>query len=151
MLRTLVFVLATALATASHAADKLVVKESTRSVKETADALAQALESKGIKLVARVDHAAGAKSAGLEMASSEVLMFGNPKLGTPLMQANPEIGADLPMKVLIWQDAGGKVKIGYTAPDTLKARYGIAGKDEVFAAMGKALDGLTATAAGSGR
>lgn len=150
MLRTLVLVMATALATASHAADKLVVKESTRSVKETADALAQALQSKGIKLVARVDHAAGAKSAGLEMAPSEVLMFGNPKLGTPLMQANPEIGADLPMKVLIWQDAGGKVKIGYTAPDALKARYGIAGKDEVFAAMGKALDGLTAAAAGSG-
>lgn len=149
MLRPTIAALAIAAAMPAAAGEALVVKESTRSVKDTIDALAKALEEKGIKVVARVDHAAGAKAAGLEMAPAEVIMFGNPKLGTPLMQANPEIGVDLPMKVLAWQDAGGKVRVGYTAPDALKARYAIAGKDEVIAAMAKALDGLTSAATGA--
>lgn len=143
MLRSAIVALAIVAATPSHAGETLVVKESTHSVKDTLDALTKAIEAKGLKVFARVDHAAGAKAAGMEMAPAEVLMFGNPKLGTPLMQAKPEIGIDLPLKVLAWQDSGGKVRIGYTAPDTLKVRYGVAGKDEVFATMTKALDGLT--------
>jgi uncharacterized protein (DUF302 family) len=151
MLRPALVAIALLAAVPAEAGEALVVKESTLSVKETIDALAKALEAKGIKVVARVDHAAGAKAAGMEMAPAEVIMFGNPKLGTPLMQANPQIGADLPMKVLAWQDAGGKVHVGYTSPDALKARYGIAGKDEVFATMAKALDGLTGEAVKGGK
>lgn len=148
MLRSALVAFAIAAAMPAAAGEALVVKESALSVKDTLDALAKAIEAKGLKVFARVDHAAGAKAAGLDMAPAEVLMFGNPKLGTPLMQAKPEIGLDLPLKVLAWQDASGKVRIGYTAPDALKARYGIAGKDEVFATMAKALDGLTAAATG---
>ncbi|MCB1522364.1 MAG: DUF302 domain-containing protein [Hyphomicrobiaceae bacterium] len=131
------------------AAGELVVKESQRSVKETIEALAAALEKKGIKIVARVDHAAGARAAGLELAPSELLIFGNPKLGTPLMQSNATIGLDLPMKVLAWQTADGKVMIGYTAPDALAGRHAITDRAEVLATMTKALDGLTNAAAGA--
>jgi len=84
----------------------------------------------------------------LELPPTEILIFGNPKLGTPLMQANPEIAVDLPMKVLAWQDKAGKVWVAYTAPDALKARYGIADRDEVFKAMAAALQALTKAASG---
>jgi uncharacterized protein (DUF302 family) len=125
----------------------LTVRESKLPVKETIDKLTAVLEAKGIKPVARVDHAAGAKATGLEMRPTEVLMFGNPKAGTPLMLANPEIAVDLPMKVIAWQAADGRVMIGYTAPETLKARYGIKDKDAVFKAMAELLDAVTTAAA----
>lgn len=126
----------------------LVKLESKSSVKETTDRLAAAVEQRGIRIVARVDHAAGAKAAGLELAPSELLMFGNPKLGTPLMQANPEIGIDLPIKVLTWQDKDGKVWIGYAAPDEIVSRHGVSGRDEIVKAMRGALDGLVKAASG---
>lgn len=127
----------------------LLVKPSTRSVKESIDALATAVEAAGAKVVARVDHAAGAKAIGAEMKPAEVLMFGNPKLGTPLMQANPRAGLDLPMKVLAYEDAKGKVWIVTTRAAALKSRYGIKGKDDVITAMTGALDKLTGAAAGA--
>lgn len=125
-----------------------LVKQSTRGVKETIDALAQAVEAAGAKIVARVDHAAGAKAVGAEMKPAEVLIFGNPKLGTPLMQANPRVGLELPMKVLAYEDKAGKVWIVTTRPSALKARFGIRGRDDVIAAMSGAIDKLTAAAAG---
>jgi uncharacterized protein (DUF302 family) len=136
------------LCTGPAVAENLVTIESKLSVKDSLDRLASTLEQRGIKVAARVDHAAGAKAAGMELAPTEVIMFGNPKLGTPLMQANPAIGIDLPMKVLAWQDKSGKVWIGYTAPETLKARYGISGQDETFKAMTGAIDGLAKAATG---
>lgn len=129
----------------------LIVRESKLGVKESIDALAAALDAKGIKVVARVDHAAGAKAAGLDLPPTEMLMFGNPKIGTPLMQANPEIGIDLPMKVLAWQAGNGKVYVGYTAPDKLKARHGIKDRDEVFKTMADALLRFTEAASGAGK
>jgi uncharacterized protein (DUF302 family) len=139
---------AVAAAPLAAGAESLVVRESKLGVKETLDALAKALDAKGIKVVARVDHAAGAKAAGMELRPTEVIMFGNPKLGTPLIAANPAIGIDLPMKVLAWQAADGKVMIGYAATKDLAARHGVTGKDEVLAAMAGALEGLTKAAAG---
>ncbi len=129
-------------------AENLVTTESKHGVKETLDRLTATLDKRGIKPVARVDHAAGAKVVGMELPPTEVLIFGNPKLGTPLMQSNPEIGIDLPMKVLAWQDKAGKVWIAYTAPDALRARHGIKDRDEVFEAMATALQGLTKAASG---
>lgn len=134
--------------TQSALAEKLVTIESQHSVKDTVDRLAAALDQRGIKPVARVDHAAGAKTVGMELPPTEILIFGNPKLGTPLMQANPEIAIDLPLKVLAWQDKAGKVWVAYTAPDALKARYGISGHDKVFEAMASALQTLTKAASG---
>ncbi|MFZ0458340.1 MAG: DUF302 domain-containing protein [Rhodoplanes sp.] len=132
----------------SALAEKLVTIESKHSVKESLDRLTAALDQRGIKPVARVDHAAGAKTVGMELPPTEILIFGNPKLGTPLMQANPEVGIDLPMKVLAWQDKAGKVWVAYTAPDALKARYDIADRDEVFKAMAAALQALAKAASG---
>ena len=103
-------------------------------------------EGKGNITVARVDHAAAAKAAGLELKPTEVLLFGNPKLGTPLMQANRHVAIDLPMKVLVWEDDAGKVWIGYTTPETLKARYRIDGKDDVLKTMAGALEAFSSAA-----
>ncbi len=149
MLRVLAVVAALVVPATASAQSTLTTRESKFPVKETADRLAKALEEKGIKVAARVDHAAGAKANGLDMPATEVVMFGNPKLGTPLMLANPEIAIDLPMKMVIWQDKAGKVWIGYAAPDSLKAKYAIKDKDEAFKAMGGALDAFSKAAAGA--
>lgn len=132
----------------AHADDLLVTKKSNASVSETLDRLTKALESKGIKIFARVDHAAGAKGVDLELPPTELLIFGNPKLGTPLMQSNRAIAIDLPMKALAWQDKDGTVYLSYTAPDALKDRHDIDDRDEVFGKMTKALGALTDKAAG---
>ena len=129
----------------------LVVRESRLSVKESIDSLAKAVEAKGIQIVARIDHAAGARAQGLVMRPTEVLLFGNPKLGTPLMLANPEIAIDLPMKIVAWQAADGKVYIGYTAPEKLKARHGIKGTDDVFKSMAAALLDFSEAASGAAK
>ena len=133
----------------AQAGGEFKVIESKYSVKETLDRLTKILKSKGIKVMARVNHAAGAKGAGLELSDTELLIFGNPKLGTPLMQTNRTIGLDLPMKALAWKDKAGKVHLAYTAPNALKARHSISGRDAIFAKMTKALGGLTAAAAGA--
>lgn len=148
--RTFIAILAAAasiVATLPAKAQTLVSQVSAHDVKTTIDRLAKALEERGIKVAARVDHAAGAKAAGMSLPPTEVIIFGNPKLGTPLMQANPAIGIDLPMKVMAWQAADGKTMIGYTAPADLKAKYGVTGQDAVFDAMTQALAGLTKAAA----
>lgn len=129
------------------ARDTLTVKQSAKSVKETADAFVKAVEEKGAKVFSRIDHGGNAKAAGIDMSPSELIIFGNPKLGGDLMKVNPEIGLDLPMKVLIWQDTDGKVNISYTDPALLAARHGLTGKDETLQKMSKALDGLTSAAA----
>ena len=148
MLRLLAVLLAMALPTLAHAEGTLKAFPSTFTVEETADRLSKAIEAKGIKVAARFDHAAGAKAAGLELPPTVVIMFGNPKLGTPLMQADPRIGLDLPMKVLVWQDKAGKVWLGYTPPSTLQARYGITGDGPVegLKTMAGALEGFAKAA-----
>jgi len=135
--------LALALPLSAFAADELTTQLSKYSVKETVDRLTAALKDKGITPVARVDHAAAAKAAGLELKPTEVLMFGNPKLGTPLMQTNRHVAIDLPMKVLVWEDDAGKVWIGYTPPSTLKARHKIEGRDDILKALAGALDAFS--------
>ena len=145
LLTTLLTVLALSLP--AQAADELTVKASKYSVKETVDRLTAALKDKGITPVARVDHAAAAKGVGLELKPTEVLLFGNPKLGTPLMQANRHVAIDLPMKVLVWEDDGGKVWIGYTPSETLKTRYKIEGRDDMLKTMAGALDAFASAAA----
>ena len=135
------------LAPPAHASEDLAVKASKHPVKETVDRLVKALEEKGIKPAARIDHAAAAKANGLEMRPTEVVLFGNPKLGTPLMQSNPHAAIDLPMRVLAWQDAAGKVWVGYVKPETIKARYKLTGNDEQLKAMAGALEAFTKAAA----
>ncbi len=144
-----VIFLALTLAVPAQANDDLNVIESKHSVKETLDRLSAILTKKGIRVMARVNHAAGAKAAGLKLAPTEVLIFGNPKLGTPLMQSNRMIAIDLPMKVLAWQETDGKVKVAYLKPAALAKRHGISDKDAIFKKMTQALGALTGKASGA--
>ena len=128
------------------AENKMITKKSSHSVAVTMDRLEAALKEKQIGVVARVDHAAAAKKADLSLKPTQVLIFGNPKLGTPLMQSNPKSGLDLPLKVLAWEDAAGVVWVGYTAPADLVARYQIGDRAEVVQKMTGVLDALTTQA-----
>lgn len=139
-------VAASLLMTVTVLAQPLTTAESRFPVKETSDRLVSELEQRGIKVAARIDHAAGAKSVGLDMPPTEVIMFGNPKLGTPLMLAQPSVAIELPMKMLVWQDKSGKVMIGYLPPSVLKDRYQISGHDETLKTMQGALAGLAKAA-----
>jgi len=103
----------------------LVTKPSKYSVAETLERMENVLAGKGIKLFARIDHSGEAEKAGLRMLPAEVLIFGNPKAGTPLMVAEPTAAIDLPLKVLVWQDQEGRVWLSYNSPDYLKQRFGL--------------------------
>jgi uncharacterized protein (DUF302 family) len=104
----------------------IVSLAASRSVDEIVARVAASLREKGIKLFALVDHSGEAKSAGIEMRPTKLLIFGNPKAGTPLMLAAPTIAIDLPLKLLVWEDADGKVWISYNAPAYLQQRHSLA-------------------------
>jgi uncharacterized protein (DUF302 family) len=93
--------------------------------RETADRLTSAVEAKGMTGFARIDHAAGAKQAGLELAPIELFIFGNAKGETPLMQANLVVGIDLPPKALVWRDSSGTVWLTYNDPPWIAGRHGL--------------------------
>jgi uncharacterized protein (DUF302 family) len=130
-----------------HAVDGMIRVESASAAGETMDRLEAAVREKGMKVFARIDHAAGAASIGMTLRPTTLLIFGNPKGGTPFMQCAQTVGLDLPLKVLVWQDEAGKVWLGYNDPAYLAARHG-AGDCPVVANMTKALAGFAATAAG---
>jgi len=113
--------------------------------KETADRLAAAITAKGLTLFARVDHAAGAEAVGMELRPTEVLLFGNAKGGTPLMQAQQTAGIDLPLKALIWQNKAGQTFLTYNDPSWIAERHGIAAP-AVVAALTNALVALAKAA-----
>lgn len=135
--------LGTATAATAKDAGLVVTKKSAHSVTETLDRLQAILEKRGITVFARVDHGAGAKKVGVELPETQLLIFGNPKLGSPLMASNRAVGLDLPMKALAWADADGTVFLSYTAPQALKARHNVTDRDKIFAMMTGALDKLT--------
>jgi uncharacterized protein (DUF302 family) len=112
-------------------------------VSQTLDKLAGILKDKGITVFARVDHAEGAAGVGLDLPATQLLIFGNPKLGTPLMQAGRTAAIDLPMKALAWQDADGQVHLAYNDPAYIADRHGLDGAESVIAKMSGALDKLT--------
>ncbi len=129
----------------SKATEDWIVKQSPHDVTATADRLVAAIKKAGATVFARVDHQANAKAAGLEMAAATVVIFGNPQMGTPIMNANPRSAIDLPVKVLIWSESG-KTMIGAVSPAALKARYGIEGVDGPFGKMNGALNKLMGVA-----
>src|SRR5438445_10159648 len=97
---------------------------------------------KGIHLFAHIDHAAEANKVGLHLRPTQVLIFGNPQAGTPLMQSQQTIGLDQPLRVLVWEDEAGKVWLTYRRPEFLAQRHHIAGRDEVVKAMDTGLAAL---------
>jgi uncharacterized protein (DUF302 family) len=128
-------------------ADGLTTIPSAHSVKETIDRLAADVTAKGLTVFARVDHAKGAHDVGLELRPTELLIFGNARGGTPLMQAQQTAGIDLPLKALAWEDAGGKVWLAYNDPEWIAARHGIT--SPAAKTLAGALAALTKAAAGS--
>src|ERR1700691_1240162 len=103
----------------------VVSKASAHSVEETIDRLEAVLREKNIHIFARIDQRAVALKVGLQMAAMELLIFGNPKGGTPLMVAEPTVGIDLPLKAMAWEDREGKVWLSYNAPEYLQDRFSI--------------------------
>jgi uncharacterized protein (DUF302 family) len=124
----------------------LVASVSTLPPKETMDRLAAAVARRGMTVLARIDHAGAARAAGLDLRATEVLMFGNPKGGTPLMQSAQTAGIDLPLKALVWQDAEGRAWVGYNDPGWIAVRHGIADAPETIAAMRAALAAVVSEA-----
>jgi uncharacterized protein (DUF302 family) len=94
------------------------------SVPETLARLESILEERGVSVFARVDHSGEAEKAGLKMRPTQLLIFGSPKAGTPLMVATPRAAIDLPLKALAWEDESGKVWLSYNAPEYLQQRHG---------------------------
>ena len=105
-------------------ANGVITLQSQSSVSETLDKLDANLQSKGMNIFARVDHSAGAKKVGKDLADTQLLIFGNPKIGTPLMQCQRSVAIDLPQKMLAWQDDDGKVWLSYNDPLYLAERHG---------------------------
>ena len=98
---------------------------SNHSVDETVEKLKGILQAKGVTLFALVDHSVEAEKVGINMPPTKLLIFGSPKAGTPVMLAAPSSAIDLPLKILIWEDAQGKVRASYNSPDYLQERHGI--------------------------
>ena len=124
----------------------MITKKSDFDVSETLDRLETILNEKGIKPVARVDHAAAAKSVDMELRPTQVLFFGNPKLGTPLMQSDQSAGLELPMRVLAWEAEDGSTWLGYHSPQTIVDSLNLQNVSEATNLMISALDALTENA-----
>jgi uncharacterized protein (DUF302 family) len=134
-------------AVTSQADDGLVRKLSARSVQSTMDSLQNLVENKGLRVFARIDHAAGAEEAGEEMLPTQLLIFGNPAIGTQLMTSQRTVGIDLPIKVLIWEEPDGRVWIAYNDPAYLAARHGIEDRGPVLEKIKAAVGGIVSAAA----
>jgi uncharacterized protein (DUF302 family) len=129
------------------AAQGLTTIRSNHGPQETMNRLEAAVRAKSMTVFARIDHSAGASAAGMSLNPTELLIFGNAKGGTPLMQALQTIGIDLPLKALVWQDASGVTWLSYNDPAWIAARHGLTGADAPIANLTAALDAVAKTAA----
>jgi uncharacterized protein (DUF302 family) len=128
----------------------LVTLASTCSAAETLGRLETTLKAKGVQIFARIDHAAGAAAVGLTLRPTALLIFGDPRAGTPLMQADQRVGLDLPLKALIWEDAEGRAFVTYNDLRWIARRHGLSGAAaETAAHLAAALDGLAHAGAGA--
>jgi uncharacterized protein (DUF302 family) len=121
----------------------LVTLPSAHGASETVERLKALLAQKQIQVFAHIDHATEAKKVGLPLRPTQVLIFGNPRAGTPLMQSQQTIGLDLPLRVLVWEDGAGKVWLTYRRPGLLAQQHHVAGHDEAVKALN---DGLATLA-----
>ncbi len=131
----------------AQASGEHTVKQSRYSVGETLDRLERVLKEKGVTIFSRIYHSAGAKKVNIPMRPTQLLIFGNPKVGSPLINENPLVALDLPMKVLVWQDEKGKTWLAYLNPSKLQQRHKLQ-NNEFINKMTKALNALTNRALG---
>ena len=146
MKRILLATIALLASVTASAQDGMITLPSPHDVNTTLDRLEAVLGAKGMNVFARIDHAANAESADLALRSTSVLIFGNPKVGTPLMACAQSVAIDLPQKMLAWEAEDGQVFIGYNDPAHLKARHGIEGCDPVLDTVSGALAAFAAAA-----
>ncbi len=141
--RTIIGVILVSLSCLATASD-LVRKQSQGSVQETMDKLEAIVSGKGLTIFNRIDHKANATAAGMEMPAAQVLIFGNPKMGTAIMKQDISAGLDLPLRVLVYEDGEGKTWVSYHNPAALKDVYGLEGNaavDKATGAINKLTDG----------
>ena len=127
----------------------MIIKPSKFSVTETIDKLEAVLKKKGITIVTRWSHEKGAKKVGIPLRPTELLIFGNPKLGSHFFTSAQTAGIDLPMKALAWKDAKGNVWLGYNDPQYIADRHGIENRAEIVKKMTGALNKLSNVATGA--
>jgi uncharacterized protein (DUF302 family) len=114
---------------------------------ETVERLESGIRARGLTVFAKIDHSGGAREAGLDLRFTQLLIFGSPMGGTPLMQSRQTIGIDLPLKLLVWADEGGDTRVSYADPASLAARHGIADRADTVAALSRLLAALAETVA----
>ena len=133
--------------TSASGVEGLITKPSRYSAAETLDRLEGALKERGFMIFARLDHAAAAESFGLKMPKSTVVVFGNPRLGTPVFIKHPSLAIDLPLKALVWDDASGKTSVSYNSAQyllvTIYGRHGAPSSPEAAARIEAALAAAT--------
>ena len=115
--------------------------------KETMDRLESEIRARGMTVFARIDHAAGAAQVGLTLRPTELIIFGNARGGTPLMQASQTAGIDLPLKALVWEDASGKIWLSYNEPSWIVQRHGLGVRAEIVDNLAAALSAISRKAA----
>ncbi|MEO7391851.1 MAG: DUF302 domain-containing protein [Ramlibacter sp.] len=142
--KSLLFALLLVASSAGFGADGLVAAKSPFPARETMNRFEENAKQRGLNIFARIDHAAGAAKVGKTLRPTEVLIFGNPQGGTPFMECAQSVGIDLPLKVLVWEDAQGQIWLGYNDPAFLAQRHGAAQCPAVDG-LSKALSGLVET------
>jgi len=131
----------------SYAAEGMVDVKSSFGVKKTADRLESILKDKGMTIFNRIKHSQAAKKVGVKLRETELIIFGNPKVGSPLMKCQQSVAIDLPQKALIWKDSEGETWISYNNPGYLAKRHSISNCEKVISKIEKALAGITKAAA----
>ena len=126
-------------ASVTYADNGIISIKSSHDVKTTVDRLDNILREKGMTVFIRINHAEGAQKVGKKLRPTELVIFGNPKVGTPLMQCGQSVGIDLPQKALIWQDKAGQVWLSYNDPKYLASRHSIKECGEIIKKIEKAL------------
>ena len=117
--------------------------------KESMDRLATEIQAREMKVFARIDHAAGAAEVGLTLRPTKLIIFGNARGGTPFMQSVQTVGIDLPLRVLVWEDAAGKTWLSYNEPGWIARRHGVSDAEQVVSKMGAAVSAIARKAANS--
>lgn len=141
-----ILMLASAAATA--AGDGMVSMRSAEDVATTTERLVDTLETRGMTVFRVIDHAAGARGAGLELRPTRLVIFGNPEIGTRLMQCSQSAAIDLPQKMLVWEDASGATRVGYNAAEYVAERHDTGPCNGVVGKVGNALQAFAAAASG---
>ena len=130
----------------AYADNGIIAVKSSHAVNETADRLEAALKQKGMTIFARINHSEGAKKAGIDLPATELIIFGNPKVGSPLMKCHRTVGIDLPQKALIWKDENGQVWLSYNDPQYLAKRHDLSKCMQVIKKVEKALSNFAKAA-----